>query len=107
MIITIVTRKKTRRFESRRLKPWVRTFIGMLTAVGAASLVGYGINYGAVTQQEIHPAIWLVPIYTVITLATGWMIRKWCEEVRREMIGKRRNARRTPADRVNRYGKSA
>ena len=107
MIITIVTRKKTRRFQFRRLKPWVRTFIGMLTAVGAASMVGYGINYGAITQQEVHPAIWLVPIYTVITLATGWMIRKWCEEVRREMVGKRRNARRTPADRVNRYGKSA
>ena len=93
MTITIETKKGIKRFDSRRVKSWVRVFAMMLTATGAASMVAYGINYGATTQTGVHPALYLVPIYTAVTLGTGWTIRKWAEEARREMIKTRRRAK--------------
>lgn len=93
MTITIETKKGVKRFDSRNIKRWVRTTAMMLTASGAASLVAYSINYGATAQTKVHPALYLVPIYTVITLATGWTIRKWAEEAHREMIKARRRER--------------
>ena len=99
MTVIIKTQRGSRKFSSRRLKPWVRTFAVMLTATGAASLVAYCINYGALHETGVHPALFLLPIYTVITLATGWMIRKWSEEARREHLAEKRKQCREQAAR--------
>lgn len=93
MTITIETKKGIKRFDSRRIKRWVRTFAMMLTATGTASMVAYGINYGAITQSGVHPALYLVPVYTAVAVGTGWTIRKWAEEARREMVKTRRRAK--------------
>lgn len=97
MMVIIKTQRGIKKFNSKRLKPWVHTFAVMLTATGAASLTAYCINYGVMQSTGTHPAVFIVPVYTVVALATGWMIRKWSEDARKERA-KERKAQKYMAD---------